>query len=87
MSGSALEVLAVRMLVFLEGLKQQRLCTVFPARMILIISKAAEVHSKELGTVPAYFSRQSGDKNWHLKFPLQDNSAPQTVWSGCPSAA
>lgn len=32
----------------------------YPARVILIISETAEgaVHSKELGTVPAYFSTQ-----------------------------
>lgn len=28
--------------------------------------------SQEPGTAPAYFSRQSGDANWHLKLPLQD---------------
>lgn len=42
-NASALEVLAIRMLVFLQGLKEQSLCTTFLVRVILIISETAEV--------------------------------------------
>lgn len=37
------------------------------------------MRSKEHGTVPAYFSRQSRDVNWHLKFPFAGQ--PCTVGS------
>lgn len=42
-NASALEVLAIRMLVFLQGLKKQCLCTTLLVRVILIISETAEV--------------------------------------------
>jgi len=83
-NASALAAVAISLLVFLQGLKEQCLCTTLPARVILIISETAEVQciARSLALF-LHTSPNSRGIHWHLKFPLQSGCAP---WPGCAGA-